>query len=95
VSEIVWEDPSPRTYSERMVWVEVLEPLTQRPQVWARIKTCATAQLSATTANNLRCGRLRLPPGDWEFRASKKGDIYGVYARYLGPVESVPLKAVQ
>jgi hypothetical protein len=86
VSGIVWEDPPAAAKTgQPTVWPQILAPLTERPREWARVRTNTTARASYQTAQNLRNGSVRVPPGRWEFRGVKTPDGGAVYARYLGP----------
>lgn len=82
--EIIWEEPPERT-SGASKWVRKLQPLTQRPNQWARIATQKSKGSAASLASQLRNGGLKRPSGAWEFQAH---DTL-VYAQYLGEDESL------
>ena len=80
--DIVWEEPPPRERKggHPRVWLERLAPLVERPGEWARILDAETAKRATSTATNLRLGKVKVPPGEWEFAARGQR----VYARFLG-----------
>jgi hypothetical protein len=82
--QVRWEDPSGRR-SQPGIWIERLEPVMAQPGRWARVLDCRYAR-ARTVANDLRHGKVRRPPGRWDFTSRGLGDGQGaVYARYLGP----------
>lgn len=83
----------PGTTGCARVWESRLRPLIGRVGEWARVGSSSkTAQRAARTASNLRraalaLGRIRIPPGRWEFAARTVDGEHRIYARYLGPAE--------
>lgn len=83
VEEIVWEDPPSKRSSAPSIWAEILAPLVERPNTWARIRTGPPASMYSM-AGNLR-NNDSVPPGIWDFAARKIDDeTGGLWARYLG-----------
>lgn len=64
-------------------WVQRLTPLMEEPDRWANLGIFSDA-----TGSWLNSGKLRTPPGRWEFTGRRrdlpKGRAY-LFARYLGP----------
>lgn len=85
--EIVFESPkSPRAGRMSSLWTKRLEPLTARPDEWARVLEVDTKQKAYAIASDLKRGVLRVPAGKWEFagRQAEDGVKGFVYARFLG-----------
>jgi hypothetical protein len=85
---IVWEDPQDGPGGgQRGRWMTILQPLTEQPGRWARVRTFEAAVTAYQTVSNLSRNRNKLPDGRWEFTSRKlpDGTGHGVYARYLGP----------
>lgn len=95
MSEIEFRDPPPEAKGTPGAWLRRLEPLMGRPGEWAMVKTTPTFATASATAQQLRRGTMRPPPGRWEFRSARAGGDGGeVFARYLGPDEPAQIKAV-
>jgi len=73
----VTEWRSPPTIKD---WQLSLEPLKDRPNVWAVVAKYETPNGAASTASKLRNGTYRSPAGRYQYRSSK----CEVFARYLG-----------
>jgi hypothetical protein len=80
----VFEDPPVSTAPRRGVWMERLEPVTKKPGVFARVAYGPWSKV-AGLKYSLDHGRMKIPPGRWEFELRKIGDEGGVWAKYLGP----------
>ena len=76
--EVVWEDPPPPV--QKRSWQEILAPLTECPERWARVADEGNAGRARGLAQNLRRGQIKVPDGRWEFVSRGRR----VYARYLG-----------
>lgn len=87
MDKIVYENPPPRQVGRVGFWKEHLLPLVENPGKWARVRTSPSLQSARQTAFNLAAGRLKAPPGRWEFRAATVGEDHVLFARYLGPEE--------
>jgi len=61
-------------------WQSLLEPLKDRPNVWAVVAKYETQNGAASCASKLRHGTYRIPAGRYQYRSSKDE----VFARYLG-----------
>ena len=87
MTDVIWEEPAP--CGRRQWWYRV-EPCLDRPGEWARVHETFTYVSASAAVRDLRRGnRLRIPDGQWEFRAGKISlDRWGVYARWLGPKSS-------
>lgn len=91
MAEILWQEPRPKIHRgrERIDWLELLRPLTERPGAWALVRHYDGKASANQAANQLRKGRHALVVGRWEFLgqltqedAPAKGS--DLYARYLG-----------
>ena len=81
-TQIVFEDPPLPGRSQRGRWYELLKPLIQHPNRWAKIHTAANPSKAQGTAANLT-QRLVLIPNtedNWSF-ISRDTDVY---AKYMG-----------
>lgn len=78
--EPVWE--APETKPKQGKYEIVLEPLTSKPNTWAKIGEYKTDSSAYQAALNLRNGRYIIPgnPKDWEFTASDEA----VFAKFVG-----------
>lgn len=88
MSEIVWEDPPATKFGtvSAGAWVRRLSPLLEHPGRWALV----SGEFSTGVAAQLKAGKVRTPPGRWEFTSRGAGDGSRrgkIYARYLGPDE--------
>jgi hypothetical protein len=86
MTDIRWEDP-PDPARPRWAgrWVEKLQPLMEHPKRWAVVDTRDGSENARTCVNNLRSGRIKTPPGQWEFLFRTVEGEFRVYGRYLGP----------
>ena len=71
---IEWRSPTTND------WQSLLEPLKDRPNVWAAVAKYGTSGSARSTAHQLRNGAYRTPAGRYQYRSSK-GEVF---ARYLG-----------
>ncbi|HVE45522.1 MAG TPA: hypothetical protein VNA57_02080 [Acidimicrobiales bacterium] len=86
--DVVWEDP-PARGPHFPKWFDLLSPLLAHPGRWALVATKPSAKAAYATKGNLTAFKVRVPPGQWEFAARKRGEgEFGVYARYIGPAEA-------
>jgi hypothetical protein len=74
---VEWRDP-PATRSER--WEDRLAPVKERPGDWAMVWQYGKSDGARCAVRRLRNGRLRTPPGLWEFAVRGRE----VFAKYLG-----------
>jgi hypothetical protein len=85
--DILWENPeSTATGSCSSAWVDRLSPLMENPGCWANLGDYTNA-----TVTLLKQGKLRTPPGRWEFTGRRRDLPKGrahLFARYLGPEEA-------
>ncbi len=85
--ELIWEDPAPRgPKAKRVAWEEILAPLEEYPNAWAKIRTFPTVQKSTVAAGSLR---KQFGIVNWEFASrtdpnTKEGLLY---ARFINPDE--------
>ena len=77
VPETVWRDPPPLTY-----WADRLQPLRERPQVWARFGPYSTSTIHGTARY------LRDRHDGFEFRAATQDGAGWVFARYIKDAHS-------
>lgn len=95
--EPVKEAP-PVEYGKRpRVYEPILRPMMETPGQWYKIKVGKLSTLRAV-ASNLKYGRIPVPEGEWEFRATRDPDsdsrIKGaLYVKYIGPQPLVPVEA--
>lgn len=83
-----WEDPGPSHGGTRRpvgYWCDELAPLIEHPGRWARVHEDADLSRLYNLRNALAGGRMRIPPGRWEFTTRVNGGGGRLYARYLGP----------
>lgn len=86
---VTWAEPPPSrgTGVPRRDWQAIGAELKRRPMRWAIVAVFDQAAVAASTASNIRSGKLaslqRL--GRFEAQARKASGEYRVYARYLGP----------
>lgn len=66
-------------------WPRRLAPVMERPGMWALVSEYRVEASARGAVRDLRIGRLHSPPGSWEFRSSRTGELYGVWAKYVGP----------
>lgn len=85
-----WSDPPTRV----LRWPSRLEPCMEQPGRWYRVWTTHSDLSAKNCAQNLKRpndshSALRTPPGRWEFASGRTPTVgeWGVWARYLGPVE--------
>lgn len=97
-----WSDPPPRG-GDRLVWMDLLLPVMERPHTWALVRTYDASEFwqpnmsAQNAANGLRQAargktgphRANIPPGVWEFRSGRvnRTTTFGVWARYIGEGE--------
>lgn len=83
-----WEEPPrPGPKPEELLDIASLMP---HPGRWARVRVYDKPTTATSTAMKARKGEVKLPPGRWEFQATKNRPSVGhsaLYARYVGPDE--------
>jgi len=91
--QVIWEDPPLAAGRSRPtgIWVEILTPLMERPNAWARVQESAELSKAHAAAANLNARRYKIPAGRWQFTSRQVSNGLGaVYARYLGPEGDEP-----
>lgn len=90
MTALKWEDPPPRSPRRRNNTTTRLisDELIARPGEWARIRDYkgsdrAAAHCFATTIRRARTPSFE-PKGAFESAVRRVGDVYAVYARYVG-----------
>jgi hypothetical protein len=81
---IEWREPPAGTTQRvgKSQWVQTLEPLMERPTLWAMVRTFSSQAGASSCASNLRkLSRDGKIDGKWEF-AAKDGEVF---ARFMGP----------
>jgi hypothetical protein len=93
-SEPIWEDPPiGRGRRNESIWLDILGPVTERPNTWARVRTWASSKTAAhSAARSLRDGSFKMPEGRWEFQAKVFEGGSAIWARYLGPVQVIKIE---
>lgn len=83
--QLVREDP-PHLSNGRGSWVERLLPAMDEPGTWFVVHTSDAKKGAESVAYALRKGRLKSPPGRWEFTSAwiAEEGVSKAYARYLG-----------
>jgi hypothetical protein len=87
MSDIVWEDPPPKSLgvANQPQWPARLAPLREHPGKWARIRDYKNRNAASTSANYLRKRAIGFDPTEFEFTCRTEADGTGVlYARYIG-----------
>jgi len=61
------------------------------PEVWFMVYSSNDQKRGETQASNLRSGRVKTPPGKWEFisRWNATTRVSRTFARYIGPQDPV------
>jgi len=73
------------------IWMERLLPLMDEPGVWFAVFSSPKLKGAETQAYALRSGRVKTPPGEWEF-VSRWLPVEGLsrtFARYMGDEPAV------
>lgn len=88
MTTITWQNPpAPRKSQRGPAWLDILEPLSERPGEWAMVRTFThNANGRASVSNFKRSEALKESGKRYEFtcRWIAEEDTLYVYARYLG-----------
>lgn len=84
MEEIIRMDPGPSRGDG--IWVDRLLPLMDEPGIWFAVFTSDKRKGAETQAYALRSGRVKAPPGVWEFTSRWYVDekVSRTHARYIG-----------
>lgn len=88
MGDLVREDPPPNAAPERKpsaVYINLMR-LALTPGEWGRVQSYEKKHIASQCARDLRYGRRKKPPGEWEFRHGaipENPSRYGVWARLI------------
>lgn len=87
-----WREPPPALGPPMGRWATIAHQLRQRPGQWALVVSYEKSTTARTTATLVKRGRYTgVPAGEFEAVSRREGDVFNVYARYIGggdaPVE--------